>query len=266
MMRMSIEPGTIAAALDAPDSALLRNDIPGRSRSGGDRGPVLVDRDWELVDALRRRDPLAAERLVTTYGERAYRLAVRIAANARDAEEAVQDAFWSVVRKVDTFRGDSSFGSWVYRIVSNAAYRKVRRRPQGVVEISLDEVLPSFDADGRHASAIRDWSATIDDPAVRTELRAVLDSAVWKLPAQYRVVFVLRDIEGLSMAEVADAMGITVTAAKVRVHRARLLLRKNLSTFMDSASTSVEGLAHEQDLEGRAAALTGVQLSSATVV
>jgi len=83
---------------------------------------------------------------------------------------------------------------------------------------------------------LTDWSSSIDDPAVQTELRAVLSSAVSELPAHYRAVIVLHDVEGLSMAEVADALGITVPTAKTRAHRARLLLRKRLSMFMASAA------------------------------
>jgi len=207
--------------------------------------PAGADRDWRLVRALRLREPTAADRLVATYGDRAYRLAARITGNGQDAEEAVQDAFWSVVRKIDTFRGDSAFGSWVYRIVSNAAYETIRRRPQAFVDISLDEVLPPFDEDGRHAGMLRDWSSRLDDPAVQTELRDVLSSAVSELPAHYRAVTVLYDVEGLSMAEVADVLGITVPTAKTRAHRARLLLRKRLSTFMASAEASVDSIARE---------------------
>jgi RNA polymerase sigma-70 factor, ECF subfamily len=212
--------------------------------------PARADRDWRLVEVLRLREPTAVEQLVATYGDRAYRLAVRITGNEQDAEEAVQDAFWSVVRKIDTFRGDSAFGSWVYRIVSNAAYEKVRRRPQAFLEIPVDEVLPPFDEDGRHAGVLTDWSSSLDDPAVQAELRAVLSSAVSELPAHYRAVTVLYDVEGLSMAEVADALGITVSTAKTRAHRARLLLRRRLSTFMTSAGASVESVAREKAVRG----------------
>ena len=202
----------------------------GRFRSAAD---VRTDRDEELVDALRLREPTAADRLVARYGERAYRLAVRITGNAEDAEEVVQDAFVSVVRKIDTFRGESAFGSWFYRIVSNAAYGKVGRRPQASIEIRLEEVLPAFDEHGRHASLFRDWSSSIDDPAVQKELRDVLASAIDELSPHYRAAIVLRDVEGLSTAEVADALGIPVPTVKTRAHRARLLLRKRLSTFME---------------------------------
>src|SRR5262245_19838836 len=197
---------------------------------------VGTDRDQALVEALRLREPTAAERLVARYGGRAYRLAVRITGNAEDAEEVVQDAILSAVRKIETFRGESAFGSWLYRIVSNAAYGR-RRRPGALIEISLEEVLPPFDEHGRHASVFRDWSPSVDDPAVQQQLRSVLTSAIEELPAHYRAVIVLRDIEGLSMAEVADGLGIPVPTAKTRAHRARLLLRKRLSTFMERGAS-----------------------------
>jgi hypothetical protein len=100
--------------------------------------------------------------------------------------------------------------------------------------------LPSFDHDGRHASVITDWSPSINDPAVQTELRAVLNSAVSELPAHYRAVMVLHDVEGLSMAEVADALAISIPTAKTRAHRARLLVRQRLSMLMTSVGAAVD--------------------------
>ncbi|PYN19206.1 MAG: RNA polymerase subunit sigma-24 [Candidatus Rokuibacteriota bacterium] len=153
------------------------------------------------------------------------------------AEEAVQDAFWNVVRKIDTFRGDSSLGSWIYRITANAAYQKLRGGARRRDDISLDEVLPSFHEDGRHVEPISDWSANTDDPAMQAELRAALDSALGELPAHYRAVIVLHDVEGLSMAEAAASLGITVATAKTRAHRGRLFLRKHLSTLTASMAS-----------------------------
>src|SRR3989454_5989956 len=207
----------------------------------GTRMPISrpVDRDHALLEALRQGEPTAAEQLVATYGDRAYRLAIRITGNRPDAEEAVQDAFWSVVRKIDPLRGDSSVGSWIYRITASAAYQKLRGCAHRRDEISLDEVLPLFHEDGRHAGPISDWSASIDDPAVQTELRATLDSAIGELPAHYRAVVVLHDVEGLSMAEVAGSLGITIATAKTRAHRARLFLRRRLAVFMSDATASI---------------------------
>jgi RNA polymerase sigma-70 factor (ECF subfamily) len=197
-----------------------------------------IDRDSQLVDALRLGEATAAERLVAAYGDRAYRLAIRITGSGPDADEAVQDAFWSVFRKIETFRGDSAFGSWIYRIIANAAYQKLRGRAPRRDEISLDEALAPFHEDLRHASPTSDWSASIYDAAVQTELRAALVSALGELPAQYRAVIVLHDVEGLSMAEVAGSAGITKAAAKSRVHRARLFLRKRLSMFMEKEQSA----------------------------
>jgi RNA polymerase sigma-70 factor (ECF subfamily) len=182
-------------------------------------GPHRDDRDLHLVEALRLRTPAAAERLVATYGERAYRLAVSITGNASDAEEVVQDAMWAVIRKIDSFRGESAFGSWFYRIVSNAAYQK-RRSPQNARQhLSLDDVLPSFDECGAHVMPTYD---------VQTQLRASLTAAIDELPPLYRSVLVLRDVEGLSNLEIAELLGLSVPTVKTRVHRARLFIRKEL--------------------------------------
>ena len=187
-----------------------------------------IDRDGPLVAALRRGDPTAAEDLVAAYGDRACRLATRITGNAQDAEEAVQDAFLSVIRKIDAFRGDSAFGSWLYRIVANAGYQRRRRRRGRGADVSLDKLLPEFDAHGRHVAPVADWSTSVDDPALQTELRMVLTSAIDELPADYRAVVLLRDVEGLSHQEIAEALGLTVANVKARVHRARLFLRRRL--------------------------------------
>jgi RNA polymerase sigma-70 factor (ECF subfamily) len=187
-----------------------------------------IDRDGLLVQALRHREPAAAELLVTTYGDRAYRLAKSIAGNARDGEEVVQDAFWTVVRKIDSFRGESAFGSWLYRIVANAAYQKLRGWRSRGRDLSLDEVLPSFDAQGGHVGPMADWSARVDDPSVQTELRMALTTAIDELPPVSRTVLVLRDVEGLSHFEIAEALGLSLPVVKARVHRARLFLRKQL--------------------------------------
>jgi len=201
--------------------------------------PIRIDRDHDLLEALRRGEPLAAERLVSTYGERAYRLATRMTGNADDAQEVVQDAFWTVIRKIDTFRGESAFGSWLYRIVANAAYQKLRSRQSRRHEISLDEVLPLFDERGCYAEPVADWSQAENDPAVQAELRTTLSAAIDELPAAYRAVLVLRDIEGRSNAEVAEALGLNIGVVKTRAHRARLFLRKRLDECMTTIPAAV---------------------------
>src|SRR2546425_7217118 len=192
---------SFATTLDPNRSAV----IPGRrataSSSRPKRGaldqaavPTRVDRDGQLVEALRRCEPAAAERLVATYGDRAYRLAIGITGTAQDAEEVVQDAFWTVIRKSDTFRGESAFGSWLYRIVANAAYQKLRGRRGRRSDISLDEVLPLFHENGEHAAPIADWSPGLDDQSRQTELRMALTAAIRELPPHYRTVLILHDV------------------------------------------------------------------------
>src|SRR3989441_5353741 len=188
-----------------------------------------ADRDLDLLEAFRLHEPTAAERLVTTYGERAYRLATSITGSEQDAEEVVQDAFWTVVRKIDMFRGESAFGSWLYRIVANAAYQKLRGRRDRRSDISLDEVLPLFHENGEHAAPIADWSPSLDDQSRQTELRMALTAAIHELPPHYRTMLVLRDVEGLSNVEIAESLGLSVPNVKSRVHRARLFLRKRLA-------------------------------------
>src|SRR5438876_10155554 len=199
-----------------------------------------ADRDLGLLEALRLHDPTAAERLVATYGDRAYRLATSITGNEQDAEEVVQDAFWTVVRKIDTFRGESAFGSWLYRIVANAAYQKLRTRQSRRRDVSWDDVMPVFDERGCHAVPLADWSPRVDDPSIQTELRLALTSAIEELPDAYRSVLVLRDVRGLSNPEIAEVMGLSIPVVKTRVHRARLFLRKQLGdamTTLDAADT-----------------------------
>jgi RNA polymerase sigma-70 factor, ECF subfamily len=214
---------------------------------------MRVDPDQDLVTALYEREPTAAEALANAYGDRAHRLAARITGNQQDAEEAVQDAFWSVVRKIDQFRGDSAFGSWVYRIVSNAAYEKIRRRSKAFVDMELDQGLPPFH-EGGHEGLISDWSSRVRDPGVQRELRSALSSALANLPAHYRAVMVQHDVQGLSMAEVADALAISVPTAKSRAYRARLSLRKRLWVFIAMGGGSVGELAQEQYVRERCVA------------
>src|SRR5437773_8873792 len=224
--RSAVIPGRRAAApssrpnVGAPDQAAA---------------PTREDRDGHLVEALRRCEPAAAERVVATYGDRAYRLAIGITGTAEDAEEVVQDAFWSVIRNIDTFRGESAFGSWLYRIVANAAYAKLRAGRSRRTDLSLDEVLPVFHEHGQHGEPIADWSARVDDPSLQTELRMVLTSAIKELPADSGTVLVLHDVEGWSNLEIAEALGLGVANVKSRLHRARLFLRKRLAASLSAA-------------------------------
>jgi len=194
-----------------------------------------VDQDQALVEGLRHGEPQAMEQLVETYANRVYRLTIRITGSREDAEEATQDALWTAGRKIDTFKGESAFGSWLYRIAANAAYMKLRRRKAKAREIAIEEVLPALDDGGLHFEPMDDWSPRVDDQALTGELREILDTAIAELPPDYRTALVLHDVEGMSNPDVAETLGISLPAVKSRVHRSRLYLRKRLSDYMQTA-------------------------------
>jgi RNA polymerase sigma-70 factor (ECF subfamily) len=192
------------------------------------------------VAQLRRRDTGAAEALARAYGDRVYRLAIRITGNASDAEEVVQDALWTVTRKIDTFRGAAAFGSWLYRITANTAYQKLRGRRSTRDEVSWEHLAPSFDDQGRHVEAAIDRSRRVEDPAIGSELRSVLSAAIDELPADYRLAFLMHDVEGLSNPEIAETLHINLGTIKSRVHRTRLFLRKHLAHYVGDTSAHPE--------------------------
>ncbi len=214
-----------------------------RHRPGAvvDEAPLLLrrrpaaDRDADLVDGLRRQAPGAAEALVAAYGDRVYRLAIRITGNSADAEEVVQDALWAATRKIESFRGAAAFGSWLYRITANAAYQKRRGRRVERNGVSWDELGPSFDETGESVQPGSDWSPRLTDPALQAELHAVLRAAIDELPEEHRATFLLHDVEGLSNPEIADTLRIKLATVKSRVHRARLFLRARLATYVGRA-------------------------------
>jgi RNA polymerase sigma-70 factor (ECF subfamily) len=196
-------------------------------------GPrTIVDRNSGLVERLRRQETGAVEDLVDEYGDRVYRLALRITGNTADAEEVAQDALWAASRNIDTFREAAAFGSWLYRIAANAAYQKLRGRRAARNELSWDALPEPFDQKAHYGEVALDWSGRAKDPAIQAELREVLSSAIDALPAEFRAPLVLRDVEGLTTLQVAATLDVKIATIKSRVHRARLLLRKRLGQYM----------------------------------
>jgi RNA polymerase sigma-70 factor (ECF subfamily) len=198
-------------------------------------GAARVDRDAALVEGLRKGDPTATELLLDTYGDRVYRLAIRITGNEQDAEEVVQDALWTAARKIGMFKGESAFGSWVYRITANTAYQKLRGRQSRKHEVPWTDLRPAFDDERHHAEPVADWSGKVEEPALQAELRTVLTSAINDLPEDYRTAFLMHDVEGLSNPEIAESLHLSLPAVKSRVHRSRLFLRERLSRYMEAA-------------------------------
>jgi RNA polymerase sigma-70 factor (ECF subfamily) len=189
-----------------------------------------------LVAALKTGDQRAFAELVERHSGTVYNLALRMMGNPQEAEEVMQETFISAFRSLDRFEGRSQLGTWLYRIAYNAALMRLRKRQ--VPTSSIDEPLIGEDGEELPRQLI-DWDSLPDDIALNRELRAELDKAVSALPATLRSVFVLRDIEGLSTAEVAETLGLTETNVKVRLHRARLALREELTAYF-RASADVE--------------------------
>jgi RNA polymerase sigma-70 factor (ECF subfamily) len=187
-----------------------------------------IDPDAALVAQIRGGAAGAVEALVSAYGDRVYRLAIRITGNAADAEEVVQDSLWAASRKIDTFRATAAFGSWMYRITANTAYQKLRGRRSKRNEVPWEELAPTFDDRGQDRNLAVDRSRGLKDPAVEAELKSVLCGAIAELPADYRTPFLLHDVEGLSNAEIAETLQVKLGTVKSRVHRARLFLQKRV--------------------------------------
>jgi RNA polymerase sigma-70 factor (ECF subfamily) len=189
--------------------------------------------DETLAARAAAGEDAAFEELLTRYEARAYRLAFRLTGGASDAQDAVQEAFLSAYRGLAAFRGDASFSTWLYRIVTNAALMQRRGRKRRPAT-TLDDGLPRFDEDGRHLAEPADLEAAarVEERLDREALAAAAQRAVDALPEPYRAAFVLRDLEEMETSEVAALLGIGSAAVRQRVHRARLLLRGRLGALM----------------------------------
>lgn len=185
--------------------------------------------DMELIEQFQKGSEAAFEEIVRRYETKAYNLAMRLTRNQEDAEEVLQDVFVTVYRKVAGFEGKSKFSSWLYRITVNAAFMKLRKRRQDQ-SIALEDVMSNLHNITTLAPQST-YSLPCDSLAVSNEVRVALEGAIGKLPGDYRAVFILRDIDGLSNKEVGDILDLSIPAVKSRLHRSRLMLRKRLRRF-----------------------------------
>jgi RNA polymerase sigma-70 factor (ECF subfamily) len=190
-----------------------------------------------LLKELKTGDQRAFAELVERHSPTVYNLALRMMGSPQEAEEVLQETFISAFRSLDRFEGRSQLGTWLYRIAYNASLMRLRKRQ--IPTSSIDEPLVGEEGEELPRQLI-DWSSLPDEIALNNELHHVLDKAVEGLSPTLRSVFVLRDIEGLSTAEVAEALGLTETNVKVRLHRARLALREQLTAYF-TASADVAG-------------------------
>ena len=183
--------------------------------------------DLELLNQFHAGNQASYVELVEKYTEKVFNLSYRITRSQEDAEEISQDVFITLHAKSRSFQGKSAFSSWLYRITANAAFMKLRQKKSSAA-VSLEDINPSI---------VESWvdqnSNDIGYISSRHELREVIEQAIAKLPEEYRMIFIMRDVDGLSSQEVSEIMGASVPAIKSRLHRARLMLRKKLQGFYD---------------------------------
>src|SRR5919198_3065539 len=188
----------------------------------------LVSDELTLVQAAKGGDVAAFEELVKRYDRNVFRIAQHITQNREDAEDVVQDAFLKAYQNLGQFQGQSKFYTWLVRIAVNEALMKLRRRrPERMVSLD-EEVKTDEDSIPRE---VADWSPNPEQLYTQAELHDILAKTIQGLPPSFRTVFVLRDVEGLSTEEAAEALDLSIPAVKSRLLRARLQLRERLSRY-----------------------------------
>ena len=204
----------------------MQLDLP----RGRELNAVIADDDSVLLARAQGGDPLAFEQLVERHRGQVFGLASRMLNSADDAAEVTQEAFLAAFRHLPEFRGDSAFGSWVYRIAANFALMRLRHR-KVANEVEAPEGSPQFNDRGSLIDSIADWGRDAEGQTLDAELRTAIEQASRGLPEAYRQVFVLRDLEGLPYEEIATLTNTSLAAVKSRLHRARLSLREAIDRF-----------------------------------
>ncbi|RMD78304.1 MAG: RNA polymerase sigma factor [Lentisphaerae bacterium] len=214
--------------------------------------------DEQVLLALKRRDPEAPRLLLDVFGDRIYGLCLRILGNEEDARETAQETFVTIWRKWSSFQGRSKFSSWVYRIAANCAYMRLRKRRRRGREVSFSQFYdrannPSAKQEMSQNSLPEDLiKGRILSPSEiiqNEELARLIDAAIDSLPPASRLAFVLKDIEGISLKEIAATMNISEAAVKSRIHRARMQLRKELRLLLEAENVVIKSPEHEGNQE-----------------
>ena len=181
-----------------------------------------------FLEKLRAGDPAAFAQLVEANQRNVYNLALRMLNNPQEAEDVLQETFLSAYKSLPGFEGRSSLSTWLYRIASNASLMRLRKKQPDTT--SIDEPLELEEGDSLPRQFV-DWSSVPEDELLDEESRRMMNEAVAELPEGLRIVFILRDIEGLSTEETGEALELSESAVKTRLHRARLALREKLSAY-----------------------------------
>ena len=185
----------------------------------------------ELISKAKNGDKNALANLVTTYSGRIYNLALRILRNREDAEDVLQETFLTVLEKLVTFDGRSNFFTWIYRIATNASLMKLRKK-----KLVFAELPDSPDIGPRHEEQLFvDWSQDLSLNVQNKEIKTIIDSAISQLSEIYRTVFILRDIEHLSIRDTSKILDISEENVKIRLRRARMFLRDKISEYYEGS-------------------------------
>ena len=191
--------------------------------------------DDALVKRAQQDDERAFGELVTRYESKVYSLAMKMLRNPEDAEDVLQETFLRAYRGLKSFKGNSTFSTWIYRITANSALMRLRKKqlPQVSIEDSDERETPI---------AIADWAPGPAEQLLNQEMQRVMDEAIESLPHEFRQVFILRDVEEMSNSDVAEILDLSVAAVKSRLHRARLKVRNRLAShFSEPNSRSAMG-------------------------
>jgi len=180
------------------------------------------------LEALQAGDMAEFARLVDAYSTQIYRLALKMLSDEQDAEDVLQNTFMKALQSIEKFEGRSSLSTWLYRIAVNEALMMLRRQ-KPTISVAMD--YEDDDDDLQHPIQFTDWCCLPEQDLLSEEARVHLDQAIRQLPEKLKVVFLLRDIEGLSIRETSEALDLTETAVKTRLLRARLNLREQLSVY-----------------------------------
>lgn len=190
---------------------------------------VDTDNNQDIsLEALQAGDRAEFSRLVDAYSTQIYRLALKMLGDEQDAEDVLQNTFMKALQSIDKFEGRSSLSTWLYRIGVNEALMLLRRQ-KPTISVAMD--YEDDEDEIRHPTQFTDWCCLPEEDLLSEEARAHLDKAIRRLPEKLQVVFLLRDIEGLSIRETSEALDLSETAVKTRLLRARLNLREQLSTY-----------------------------------
>jgi RNA polymerase sigma-70 factor (ECF subfamily) len=191
---------------------------------------MINDKDQaaDSLNALREGDRAEFARLVEQYSPMIYRLGLKMLNNPQDAEDILQETFIKAYKHIDKFDGRSSVSTWLYRIATNEALMSLRKKRPDTVSFDVPSI---YESEPQEPLQIIDWCCMPEEEYLTAEGRLRLDQAAERLPESLRIVFVLRDIEGLSTRETAEVLNISETAVKTRLSRARLRLREDLSVY-----------------------------------